>query len=61
MDPEKMPDIKPERVLSDLRTLATFGAYKSGALPEIYNRWFGALGKPSVSLEVMFGLGRLPE
>src|ERR1700704_797112 len=25
-----MPEIKPERVLSDLRTLATFGAYKSG-------------------------------
>jgi N-carbamoyl-L-amino-acid hydrolase len=25
-----MPDIKPERVLSDLRTLATFGAYKTG-------------------------------
>ena len=26
----EMPDIKPERVLSDLRTLATFGAYKTG-------------------------------
>src|SRR4030095_10392663 len=25
-----MPRINPERVLSDLRTLATFGAYKSG-------------------------------
>ena len=25
-----MADIRPERVLSDLRTLATFGAYKSG-------------------------------
>src|SRR5712671_4531889 len=25
-----MPEIKPERVLSDLRTLATFGAYKTG-------------------------------
>ena len=25
-----MPQIKPERVLSDLRTLATFGAYKTG-------------------------------
>src|ERR1700736_3454191 len=30
MDPAEMPDIKPERVLSDLRTLATFGAYKTG-------------------------------
>ena len=26
----QMADIKPERMLSDLRTLATFGAYKSG-------------------------------
>src|SRR5882672_4815239 len=25
-----MPEIRPERVLSDLRTLATFGAYKTG-------------------------------
>jgi N-carbamoyl-L-amino-acid hydrolase len=25
-----MPEIKPERLLSDLRTLATFGAYKTG-------------------------------
>src|SRR5262249_60896534 len=25
-----MADIRPERVLADLRTLATFGAYKSG-------------------------------
>src|SRR4029450_13886221 len=30
MDPRLMPDVKPERVLSDPRTLATFGAYKSG-------------------------------
>jgi len=35
--------------------------YKSSALPEIYNRWFGALGRPSPLLEVMYGLGRLPE
>ena len=35
--------------------------YKSAALPEIYNRWFGGLGKPSPILEVMYGLGRLPE
>jgi beta-ureidopropionase / N-carbamoyl-L-amino-acid hydrolase len=25
-----MPTIKPDRVLSDLRTLAAFGAYKTG-------------------------------
>ena len=35
--------------------------YSSSALPEIYNRWFAALGRPSPVLEVMFGLGRLPE
>ena len=35
--------------------------YRSSALPEIYNRWFSGLGKPSPSLEVMYRLGRLPE
>ena len=35
--------------------------YKSPALPELYNRWFAALGRPAPVLEVMFGLGRLPE
>ena len=35
--------------------------YRSNALPEIYNRWFGALGAPGPVLETMFGLGRLPE
>jgi glutamate/aspartate transport system substrate-binding protein len=35
--------------------------YKSSALPEIYNRWFGAMGRPTPVLEVMFALGRLPE
>jgi ABC-type amino acid transport substrate-binding protein len=35
--------------------------YKSPALPEIYNRWFAALGRPAPVLEVMFALGRLPE
>jgi len=35
--------------------------YKSAALPEIYNRWFGAMGRPNPVLEVMFALGRLPE
>ena len=35
--------------------------YKSSALPEIYNRWFGMLGRPSPIIEVMYGLGRLPE
>jgi ABC-type amino acid transport substrate-binding protein len=35
--------------------------YRSSALPEIYNRWFGALGAPGPLLETMYGLGRLPE
>jgi ABC-type amino acid transport substrate-binding protein len=35
--------------------------YKSPTLPELYNRWFAALGRPSPILEVMFALGRLPE
>ena len=35
--------------------------YKSPTLPELYNRWFAALGRPSPILEIMFALGRLPE
>lgn len=35
--------------------------YKSSTLVDLYNRWFGALGRPSPVLEVMFALGRLPE
>ena len=36
--------------------------FKSSALTEIYVRWFGALGsRPGPVLEVMYGLGRLPE
>ena len=35
--------------------------YRSSALPEIYNRWFGSLGAPGPVLETMYGLGRLPE
>jgi glutamate/aspartate transport system substrate-binding protein len=35
--------------------------FKSSALTEIFGRWFSVLGRPSPVLEVMFGLGRLPE
>jgi ABC-type amino acid transport substrate-binding protein len=35
--------------------------YKSSALPELYNRWFGALGRPGPIVEIMFALGSLPE
>ena len=35
--------------------------YKSSALPELYNRWFGQLGRPNTDLQVVYGLGALPE
>jgi glutamate/aspartate transport system substrate-binding protein len=35
--------------------------YASSTLPEIYGRWFGALGRPGPVLEIMYALGRLPE
>ena len=35
--------------------------YKSSVLPEIYQRWFGTMGRPGAMLEIMFALGRLPE
>jgi glutamate/aspartate transport system substrate-binding protein len=35
--------------------------YRSSALPELYNRWFGSLGRPGPILEIMFALGTLPE
>lgn len=35
--------------------------YRSGAIGEIFNRWFGALGKPGVMLEATYVLGAIPE
>ena len=35
--------------------------YKSPALGELYGRWFASMGRPSPILEIMYGLGRLPE
>lgn len=35
--------------------------FSSPALKEIYNKWFEGLGEPGPALQVMFGLGRLPE
>lgn len=35
--------------------------FASAALPDLYNRWFGALGRPGAVLEVMYALGRLPK
>lgn len=35
--------------------------FSSAALPAIYKRWFEGLGEPGPALQVMYGLGRLPE
>jgi len=35
--------------------------FASNALPEIYNRWFSAFGRPNAVLEIMFALGRIPK
>jgi ABC-type amino acid transport substrate-binding protein len=35
--------------------------YRSGGVVKIYDRWFGALGKPSTALQAMYLLNGLPE
>ncbi|HWC03822.1 MAG TPA: amino acid ABC transporter substrate-binding protein [Methylomirabilota bacterium] len=35
--------------------------YRSGAIGAIYSKWFGALGKPSQALVLMYALQGLPE
>jgi glutamate/aspartate transport system substrate-binding protein len=35
--------------------------FSGGAVREIYARWFAGLGDPSPALQVMYGLGSLPE
>jgi glutamate/aspartate transport system substrate-binding protein len=35
--------------------------YRTGAIGEIYGRWFGALGKPSVVSDATFLFGAIPE
>lgn len=35
--------------------------YKSPEIVDIFNRWFGAFGKPTVLLEVVYFLGVVPE
>ena len=35
--------------------------YRSGVIGEIFNRWFGRIGKPSGVLTAMFILGSIPE
>lgn len=41
------------------RTLA--GLYRSGEILEIYDRWFGAFGKPSQAMQAIYLLNGLPE
>jgi glutamate/aspartate transport system substrate-binding protein len=35
--------------------------YRSGAIVEIWNRWFGALGRPGPLVETIFLFGAIPE
>jgi ABC-type amino acid transport substrate-binding protein len=35
--------------------------YRSGAIVEIFNRWFGAIGKPGIMLQATFIFGAIPE
>jgi len=41
------------------RSLA--GLYRSGGIAPIYERWFGAFGKPSPAIQAMYMLNGLPE
>jgi len=40
---------------------ALAGLYRSGGIVEIYDRWFGAFGKPSQAIQAMYLLNGLPE
>jgi len=40
---------------------ALAGLYRSGDIAQIYERWFGGLGKPSDALQMMYLLNGLPE
>jgi ABC-type amino acid transport substrate-binding protein len=40
---------------------ALAGLYRSGGIAPIYERWFGAFGKPGQALQAMFLLNGLPE
>jgi ABC-type amino acid transport substrate-binding protein len=35
--------------------------YRSGAIVEIFNRWFGGIGKPGIMLQAAFIFGAIPE
>jgi ABC-type amino acid transport substrate-binding protein len=40
---------------------ALAGLYRSGGIAPIYERWFGAFGKPSPAISAMYVLNGLPE
>jgi ABC-type amino acid transport substrate-binding protein len=40
---------------------ALAGLYRSGDIAAIYDRWFGAFGKPSPAVQAMYLLNGLPE
>jgi ABC-type amino acid transport substrate-binding protein len=40
---------------------ALAGLYRSGGIAPIYDRWFGAFGKPSPAIQAMYLLNGLPE
>jgi ABC-type amino acid transport substrate-binding protein len=40
---------------------ALAGLYRSGDIGQVYERWFGGLGKPSEALQMMYLLNGLPE
>jgi ABC-type amino acid transport substrate-binding protein len=40
---------------------APAGLYRSGAIVDIYDRWFGAFGKPSPAIQFMYLLNGSPE
>jgi ABC-type amino acid transport substrate-binding protein len=35
--------------------------YRSGAITEIFNRWFGSMGKPGLMIQAAYVLGAIPE
>jgi ABC-type amino acid transport substrate-binding protein len=40
---------------------ALAGLYRSGAIAKVYERWFGAFGKPTPALQAMYLLNGLPD
>ena len=54
-----LPRGQPDLRLAVNRSLA--GIYRSGQVDQIFQRWFGQMGKPSVLLTALFYLQSIPE